>query len=64
MRGVEPLLVVAGELPVHLHHLEQLRLYPGTAKFLSEQCNQIADFLKVLATDVVKSSFRPEQFAA
>ena len=32
MRGVEPLLVVAGELPVHLHHLEEVRLDPGTVK--------------------------------
>ena len=32
VRGVEPLLVVAGELPVHLHHLEEVRLDPGTVK--------------------------------
>jgi hypothetical protein len=29
VRGIEPLLVVLRELPVHLHHLEQLGLHPA-----------------------------------
>ena len=50
MCWVEPFLVLPAEVPVHLHHLEQLRLYPGTAKFLSEQCNQIGQFIGLWAT--------------